>query len=83
VNPFDVSETAGSILAALEMPRQERRRRLQLMRRTVSENNVYRWAGRMLMDMARTCQRQSLARVTDPACGALRGRYACHPEPWP
>jgi trehalose 6-phosphate synthase len=62
VNPFDVSETAQAILTALGMPREERRERMQLMRRTVKENNVYRWAGRMLMDAARIRQRQSLAR---------------------
>ncbi len=67
VNPFDVAETAATILAALEMPREERRKRMQLMRRTVAENNVYRWAGRMLMDVARIRQRQSLARLTDAA----------------
>jgi trehalose 6-phosphate synthase/phosphatase len=33
---------------------------MSLMRRTVKENNVYRWAGRMLMDAARIRQRQSL-----------------------
>jgi trehalose 6-phosphate synthase len=33
------------------------------MRRTVKENNVYRWAGRMLMDAARVRQRQSLPRA--------------------
>jgi hypothetical protein len=33
---------------------------MALMRRTVKENNVYRWAGRMLMDAARIRQRQSL-----------------------
>lgn len=43
------------------MSRQERRERMQLMRRTVKENNAYRWAGRMLMDAARIRQRQSLA----------------------
>jgi trehalose 6-phosphate synthase len=42
------------------MPREQRRRRMQLMRRTVQENNVYRWAGRMLMDAARIRQRQAL-----------------------
>jgi trehalose 6-phosphate synthase len=61
VNPFDVSETAAAIVAALEMPRDQRRKRMQLMRRTVSESNVYRWAGRMLMDVARIRQRQALA----------------------
>jgi trehalose-6-phosphate synthase len=53
VNPFDIGETADAIRAALEMPRDERRQRMKLMRRTVKENNVYCWAGRMLMDVAR------------------------------
>ncbi len=67
INPFDVSETAAAIVTALEMPRDERRKRMQLMRRTVSEANVYRWAGRMLMDVGRIRQRQSLAHWTDAA----------------
>ncbi|HEX4377967.1 MAG TPA: trehalose-6-phosphate synthase, partial [Steroidobacteraceae bacterium] len=60
VNPFDVAETAAAMKRAVEMPREQRRRRMQLMRRTVQENNVYRWAGRMLMDTARIRQRQAL-----------------------
>jgi hypothetical protein len=32
------------------------------MRRTVKENNVYRWAGRMLMDAAQMRQRQLLSK---------------------
>ena len=66
VNPFDVAETAAAIVAALEMPRDERRKRMQLMRRTVSENNVYRWAGRMLMDVSRNRQRQALGSWSAP-----------------
>ncbi len=46
------------------MPREQRRKRMRLMRQTVRENNVYRWAGRMLVDIARIRQRQSIgARV--------------------
>ncbi len=60
VNPYDVVETASAIAAALDMPREERRKRMQLMRRTVAEYNVYRWAGRMLMDVARIRQRAAL-----------------------
>ncbi len=60
VNPFDVAETAAAMKAAMEMPRPERRIRMKAMRRTVKENNVYRWAGRMLMDAAQVRQRQSL-----------------------
>jgi trehalose 6-phosphate synthase len=33
---------------------------MKSMRRTVKENNVYRWAGRMLMDASKVRQRQSL-----------------------
>jgi trehalose 6-phosphate synthase len=61
VNPYDVRETAAAIEVALMMGRAERRERMRLMRRTVKENNVYRWAGRMLMDVARIRQRQALA----------------------
>src|SRR3984885_13531144 len=61
VNPFDVAETAAAIRRALEMPREQRLLRMQLMRRTIKENNVYRWAGRMLMDAARIRQRQALS----------------------
>jgi trehalose 6-phosphate synthase len=60
INPFDVSETANAMQIAMRMDRDERRSRMSLMRRTVKENNVYRWAGRMLMDAARIRQRQSL-----------------------
>ena len=60
INPFDVNETANAMQIAMRMDRDERRSRMHLMRRTVKENNVYRWAGRMLMDAARIRQRQSL-----------------------
>ena len=61
---------SGLIVAAV-VPREERRERMQLMRRTVKENNVYRWAGRMLMDAARVRQRQSLARREVPSLRRL------------
>jgi trehalose-6-phosphate synthase len=63
VNPFDVAETAAAIKTAMHMPRDERRARMKLMRRTVKENNIYRWAGRMLMDAARIRQHQSLSKI--------------------
>jgi trehalose 6-phosphate synthase/phosphatase len=60
INPFDVAETAAAMRRAVDMPREQRRQRMKLMRRTVKENNVYRWAGRMLTDTARIRQRQAL-----------------------
>ncbi len=65
VNPFDVTETADAIEAAMRMGREERRGRMRLMRRTVKEHNVYRWAGRMLMDLARIRQRQGLPSIAE------------------
>jgi trehalose 6-phosphate synthase len=37
---------------------------MRLMRRTVKESNVYRWAGKMLMDTQRVRQRQRLLAVS-------------------
>ncbi len=66
VNPFDVGETASAMVSAMQMRRDERRVRMKAMRRTVKENNVYRWAGRMLMDAAQVRQRQSLQKSSSP-----------------
>lgn len=61
VNPFDAIETAAAIEAAIKMPRGERRDRMRMMRRTVKYNNVFRWAGRMLVDAAQIRRRQRLS----------------------
>jgi trehalose 6-phosphate synthase len=61
VNPYDVDETAHAISHALRLTREERQERMRLMRQTVKESNVFRWAGRMLMDVARVRQRRRLA----------------------
>ncbi len=53
VNPYHVEETAQALLQAAEMPASEQRVRMVSLRSTVREYNVYRWAGRMLVDAAR------------------------------
>jgi alpha,alpha-trehalose-phosphate synthase [UDP-forming] len=52
VNPYDTDALSDAILIALEMDADERRTRMQRMRRTVRENNVYRWAGTLINDLA-------------------------------
>ncbi len=52
VNPYDISAVAEAIRRGLEMPRGERRARMQRMRRQVMENNVYRWAASILGDLS-------------------------------
>jgi trehalose 6-phosphate synthase len=58
VNPYDLEEASGALALAVEMDEAEQRARMQALRATVAENNVFRWAGRMLADGAR-------ARVSD------------------
>jgi trehalose 6-phosphate synthase len=52
VNPYDTDECAAALQIALTMPPDEQRERMRLMRGLVREFNVYRWAGRMLIDAA-------------------------------
>jgi trehalose 6-phosphate synthase len=48
VNPFAVDEVADALGQALEMSEEERRKRMQKMLAAVSDNNIYRWAGKLL-----------------------------------
>lgn len=52
VNPYDLRQVSDAFAAALRMPHQLQRERMRSMRRFVAEFNVYRWAGRMLVDAA-------------------------------
>ena len=60
VNPYDLDEAASALAAALEMPPEEQRVRMRSMRAFVAEFNVYRWAGRMLVEAARLRDRERL-----------------------
>ena len=53
VNPYDIEQSAAAIQLALTMPPEEQRARMRSMRNLIQEFNVYRWAGRMLIDAAR------------------------------
>jgi alpha,alpha-trehalose-phosphate synthase [UDP-forming] len=53
VNPFSIEECANAYREALQMQPDERRRRMRKMRETVEHNNVYRWAGKFLSDLAK------------------------------
>jgi trehalose-6-phosphate synthase len=61
VNPYDVEQTANALHRALTMPDYEQQERMRSMRAMVRDFNVYRWAGRMLLDAARVRQREKLA----------------------
>ena len=61
VNPYDIEEASAALAAALSMPVEEQRARMRAMRGLVAEYNVYRWAGRMLLDASRLRRRERLA----------------------
>jgi trehalose-6-phosphate synthase len=48
VNPYDTEQLAEAIRMALEMAPEERRSRMARMRRSVKENNIYRWAAELI-----------------------------------
>ncbi|MGC1420958.1 MAG: trehalose-6-phosphate synthase [Terracidiphilus sp.] len=51
VNPYDAAEVAEAIHRGLDMPREERKLRMQDMRKQVMEHNIYRWAAMILGDL--------------------------------
>lgn len=51
VNPYDVDQLAQAIRQALEFDEEEQAARMSHMRKTVYENNVYRWAANLLSDL--------------------------------
>ncbi|MCJ7838402.1 MAG: trehalose-6-phosphate synthase, partial [Burkholderiales bacterium] len=60
VNPYDADQCAAALHLALSMPAEEQRDRMRLMRGLVAEFNVFRWAGRMLLDAAAMRRRDRL-----------------------
>jgi trehalose 6-phosphate synthase len=69
VNPYDIEQSAAAMHIALTMSAEEQRARMRSMRNLVQEFNVYRWAGRMLLDAARMRHRR---RVLSRARAARR-----------
>jgi trehalose 6-phosphate synthase len=60
VNPYDADQCAAALHLALSMSDAEQRDRMRLMRGLVAEFNVFRWAGRMLLDAATQRRRRRL-----------------------
>jgi trehalose-6-phosphate synthase len=77
VNPYDTDQCAQALEIALAMPKSEQRDRMRSMRGRVQEFNVYRWAGKMLIDAARIRQQtRLLGRVRSEAIRLFTGAPA-------
>jgi trehalose 6-phosphate synthase len=60
VNPYDLEGVADTLRGALTMSTIEQGDRMRALRAQVAEYNVYRWAGRMLLDATRVRQKERL-----------------------
>jgi trehalose 6-phosphate synthase len=60
VNPYDFEEASSALATAITMSAEEQRGRIHAMRGFLAEFNVYRWAGRMLVDAARLRKKQTV-----------------------
>lgn len=53
INPYDREEFSDAIYQALSLSEEESKKRMQKMRQIVQQNNIYRWAGKMLSELFR------------------------------
>jgi trehalose 6-phosphate synthase len=51
INPYDIEQLSDAIKLSIEMPKEERKARMQRMREIVAKQNVFRWAGKFLNDL--------------------------------
>jgi trehalose 6-phosphate synthase len=51
INPYAIEEFADAIKLSIEMPAAEKKKRMEGMRKVVSKNNVYRWAGTIIDEL--------------------------------
>jgi trehalose 6-phosphate synthase len=82
VNPYDTDQCAAALHMALTMDGGEQRGRMRLMRGLIGEFNVYRWAGRMLMDAAAMRRRGRLLERS-ATTGRRGARTTIEPSRWP
>lgn len=62
INPYDTEMFADTLALALTMPREERRSRMHALREVVEQNNIYRWAGKVLSTLTALRDESSIIR---------------------
>jgi trehalose 6-phosphate synthase len=63
INPFNIDGFVSAIRSALEMPREERRRRMHRMRRRLRNNTIFDWLDSILARCADIMAEPPPARV--------------------
>jgi trehalose-6-phosphate synthase len=77
VNPYDVYSVVEAVGLGLRMSVAEQRERMRLMRDVVRSRNVYRWAGRMLLDASQLRKRHKIMLMgsQEPKDALIQGRF--------
>ncbi len=60
VNPYATDQFADALKKALDMSEEEKKSRMQKMREIVSENNIYKWAGKIISEIKKVSPTQNL-----------------------
>lgn len=51
INPYALDEIVEAMVAAMEMPEEQRKNRMRSMRGKVRDNNIYRWAADIIIEL--------------------------------
>src|SRR3989338_3471554 len=51
INPYSIEEFANSVRLAVDMPLPEKKRRMENMRKIITDNNIYKWAGNIITEL--------------------------------
>jgi len=51
INPYDHDQFSDGMFDALNLPEEERSKRIVKMRQVVQQNNIFRWAGKILSEL--------------------------------
>jgi len=52
INPFDTEGFADALYSTVKMSERERKRRVRKMQKVVQENNIYKWAGKFILELS-------------------------------
>ncbi len=52
INPYNIEEFSDSIKMAIEMPEEEKNKRMNSMYNIIKENNVYKWAANIITEIS-------------------------------
>lgn len=51
INPYDTESFAGAIYEALTLSPEDKQKKMQKMRETIAQQNIYRWVGKVLSQL--------------------------------